>query len=74
MPAPTGIQNLSYSIPNQQVSTQILTGPLRTSALRSLGAYANIFAIESFMDELAEKGRKDAFTFRIQHLKKTSVL
>ena len=27
--------------------------PLRTSALRTLGAYANVFAVESFMDELA---------------------
>jgi nicotinate dehydrogenase subunit B len=58
-----------YSIPNQQVSLHIFNGPLRTSALRSLGAYGNIFAIESFMDELAEKAGKDPFTFRIQHLK-----
>jgi CO/xanthine dehydrogenase Mo-binding subunit len=58
-----------YSIPNQQVNAHIFNGPLRTSALRSLGAYGNIFAIESFMDELAEKAGKDAFTFRIQHLK-----
>ena len=27
--------------------------PLRTSALRSLGAFANVFAIESFIDEIA---------------------
>lgn len=57
-----------YSIPNQQVKAHIFTGQLRTSALRSLGAYANIFAIESFMDELAEKAGKDPFTFRLQHL------
>ncbi len=58
-----------YSIPNQQVKANIFNGPIRTSALRSLGAYGNIFAIECFMDELAEKAGKDAFTFRIQHLK-----
>ena len=57
-----------YSIPNQQVKAHTFNGPLRTSALRSLGAYANIFAIESFMDELAEKAGKDPFTFRLQHL------
>jgi len=27
--------------------------PIRTSALRTLGAYANVFALESFMDEVA---------------------
>ena len=58
-----------YTIPNQQVKANIFNGPLRTSALRSLGAYGNIFAIESFMDELAEKAGKDPFTYRIQHLK-----
>jgi hypothetical protein len=29
--------------------------PLRVSALRGLGAYMNIFSIESFMDELAAR-------------------
>ncbi|MDF2189897.1 molybdopterin cofactor-binding domain-containing protein [Paraflavitalea sp. CAU 1676] len=44
-------------------------GPLRTSALRSLGAYANIFALESFMDELAIRAGKDPAAFRLQNLK-----
>ena len=44
-------------------------GPLRTSALRSLGAYANIFALESFVDELAIKAGKDPIEFRLSHLK-----
>jgi nicotinate dehydrogenase subunit B len=57
-----------YAIPNQRVDGHFFKGPLRTSALRSLGAYANVFAIESFMDELAEKAGKDPFTFRLAHL------
>lgn len=57
-----------YTIPNQRVDGHFFKGPLRTSALRSLGAYANVFAIESFMDELAEKAGKDPFTFRLMHL------
>ena len=57
-----------YTIPNLQVNGHMFKGPLRTSALRSLGAYANVFAIESFMDELAEKAGKDPFAFRLMHL------
>lgn len=56
-----------YNIPNQKVDAYFFEGPLRVSALRSLGAYANILAIESFMDELAEKAGKDPFEFRLQH-------
>jgi CO/xanthine dehydrogenase Mo-binding subunit len=32
---------------------RLLDMPIRTSSLRSLGAHLNVFAIESFMDELA---------------------
>lgn len=41
---------------------------LRTSALRGLGAPANVFAIESFMDELAEAAGTDPVAFRLAHL------
>ncbi len=57
-----------YAIPNMQVNAHYFDGPLRVSSLRSLGAYANIFAIESFMDELAEKAGRDPMTFRLDHL------
>lgn len=57
-----------YAIPNQVISSHAFQGPLRVSALRSLGAYANIFAVESFMDELAEKAGKDPYEFRLEHL------
>jgi CO/xanthine dehydrogenase Mo-binding subunit len=42
--------------------------PLRVSALRSLGAYANIFALESFVDELARASMQDTVAFRLRHL------
>jgi CO/xanthine dehydrogenase Mo-binding subunit len=42
--------------------------PLRVSALRSLGAYLNVFAIESFMDELARAAHIDPVVFRIGHM------
>ena len=43
--------------------------PIRVSALRTLGAYANVFAIESFMDELAALAKADPVAFRLAHLK-----
>jgi CO/xanthine dehydrogenase Mo-binding subunit len=42
--------------------------PLRVSALRTLGAYANVFALESFMDELALAAGVDPVAFRLAHL------
>lgn len=41
---------------------------IRTSSLRSLGAHANVFAIESFMDELAVEAGIDPLEFRLMHL------
>ncbi|MBD0255115.1 MAG: xanthine dehydrogenase family protein molybdopterin-binding subunit [Cytophagales bacterium] len=57
-----------YTIPNQQIDAHSVTGPLRVSALRSLGAYGNVFAIESFMDELAHRAGQDPLSFRMAHL------
>jgi CO/xanthine dehydrogenase Mo-binding subunit len=45
-----------------------VSSPLRVSALRALGAYHNVFAIESFMDELALAARIDPVEFRLRHL------
>ena len=42
--------------------------PLRTSALRSLGAYANVFALESFIDEVAEAAGADRLEYRLSYL------
>ncbi len=57
-----------YSIPALDVKAHFYQGPLRVSSLRSLGAYANIFAIESLMDEMAYSRDIDPFEFRIHHL------
>ncbi len=42
--------------------------PLRVSALRALGAYMNVFSIESLMDELALAAGADPVAFRLRHL------
>ncbi|MFC2123219.1 molybdopterin cofactor-binding domain-containing protein [Bacteroidota bacterium] len=57
-----------YQIPNLKIDTHLCRGPLRVSSLRSLGAFGNIFAIESFIDELAVKAGKDPLKFRLAHL------
>ena len=58
-----------YSFENMNVTKHLVTDvPLRVSALRGLGAYANVFAIESFMDELALASGQDPLEFRIRHL------
>ena len=58
-----------YAYPDQQVTEHYVTErPLRVSALRGLGAYANVFAIESFMDELARDSGSDPFEYRLRHL------
>jgi len=58
-----------YVLPNARVVHRFQPqGVLRTSALRSLGAYCNVFAIESFMDELARAAGSDPVAFRLRHL------
>lgn len=58
-----------YDIPDLYVRrNRLITMPVRTSAQRSLGAFANVFAIESVMDELAGLAGADPVAFRLAHL------
>jgi CO/xanthine dehydrogenase Mo-binding subunit len=58
-----------YAFANARVTHHFIAEmPLRVSALRALGAYTNVFAIESFMDELAAAARVDPVEFRLRHL------
>ncbi len=59
-----------YDFPNQRVVKHYVpAAPLRTSALRTLGGYSNVFALESFIDELALAAGADPVEFRLRHLK-----
>lgn len=58
-----------YTIAAARVTYDFVAAmPLRVSALRSLGAYMNIFSIESFLDELALAAKADPVEFRLRHL------
>ena len=58
-----------YSFPHVSVvGHRAATTPLRTSALRALGSHLNVFAIESFMDEMAALTDQDPLAFRLRHL------
>ncbi len=58
-----------YDFPRQRVTHHFIPQmPIRVSALRALGAYANIFAIETFMDDLAKAAKVDPVQFRMRHL------
>lgn len=59
-----------YDFPSLGIeSHRLLTMPIRTSALRTLGAQANVFAIESFVDEIAAERGEDPVQFRLRHLR-----
>ena len=58
-----------YRLPSVRVVHRFVPAmPVRVSALRALGAYMNIFSIESFIDELAEVAGADPVEFRLRHL------
>jgi CO/xanthine dehydrogenase Mo-binding subunit len=58
-----------YALQRRRIGKHLVSGlPLRTSAMRTLGAFANVVAIESFMDELARAADCDPLAFRLRHL------
>lgn len=71
LPAGGGQRNAIplYVLPSRKIEYRLVQRPtLRSSALRALGAYANVFAIESCMDELAALAARDPLDFRLAHL------
>ena len=59
-----------YDFPGHNVLTHFITEmPLRVSSTRGLGAYANVFAIESFIDELAVAAGVDPVQYRLRFMK-----
>ena len=59
-----------YDFPAPRVVKHFVEpAPVRVSTLRSLGAFGNVFAMESFIDELAHAASVDPLTMRLRHLR-----
>ena len=55
-----------YNIPAKRILHHLVTeAPVRTSALRGLGAMPNVFALECCIDELAERAGQDPVAYRL---------
>jgi isoquinoline 1-oxidoreductase beta subunit len=64
--------DMPYDIPNFQVEyVRVEPAAVPTGFWRGVGPNNNVFAIESFMDELARKAGKDPIAFRREMLGKT---
>ena len=58
-----------YDFPAKRIVHHLIAEtPVRTSSLRGLGATLNVFAIESFMDELADRAGQDPIAYRLSVL------
>jgi CO/xanthine dehydrogenase Mo-binding subunit len=73
-PAERGGGSTRNAVPGYAVPVRKVRGhrrhdvALRSSSLRTLGAFGNVFAIESMMDEAAECADADPLDFRLAHL------
>jgi isoquinoline 1-oxidoreductase beta subunit len=59
---------ISYAVPHIRTIAQRVELPVPTGAWRGLGLLANVFAVESFIDELAHAAGVDPLAFRLANL------
>jgi nicotinate dehydrogenase subunit B len=56
---------LNYDIPQRIVHHLVAPASVRNSSMRGLGAFANVYATESAMDELAARAGQDPVAYRL---------
>lgn len=66
-----GLLEGHYEVPNVRLDFKLLHVPVPTSVLRTTGHGPNIFAMESFIDELAAKKGIDGYHYRRDLLAKS---
>jgi len=59
-----GLLETHYAFPSWKVESKLLKVPVPTSVLRTTGFGPNIFAVESFIDELAHRQGTDPLAYR----------
>jgi isoquinoline 1-oxidoreductase beta subunit len=64
----TGIKIPYYQVPNQQIELRGVSHGVRVKHWRAVGHVFNVFAIESFVDEMAVEQGMDPVEFRFQRM------
>jgi len=70
--AVSGVRDMPYVLPNQTVHYVMVDLPIPVGFWRSVGYSSNVYAVESFIDELAQAAGKDPLAFRLEHMEKGS--
>ncbi len=66
--------SINYNSPNKTATLWNVDLPIPIGIWRSVGAFPNTFAIESFINELAHKAGKDPIDYRLSHLSGTELI
>jgi isoquinoline 1-oxidoreductase beta subunit len=64
----TGIKIPYYEVPNQHIERRGVSHGIRLKHWRAVGHVFNVFAIESFVDELASQAGMDPIAFRLERM------
>lgn len=67
----TGIKPHYYGVPNQHIEARGVPHGIRLKHWRAVGHVFNVFAIESFVDEMAAAEKMDPVEFRMQRMAMT---